>query len=246
MVKQTYGLIGYPLGHSFSRRFFSEKFEAEGIDAQYLNFEIDSIERLPEVLTTEGLRGFNVTIPYKQQIIRYLSEISDEAREIGAVNVVKILPNGKLSGYNTDIIGFTESLRPMLRGTEKRALILGTGGASKAVFVGLKKMGIEPTYVSRSPREGQLSYADLTPELMAEYQVIVNATPLGMWPKTDAAPEIPYVSLTPNHVCFDLVYNPEQTKFMELAAGHGARVKNGLEMLHLQAIAAWKIWNNNK
>lgn len=243
MAKNIYGLVGYPLGHSFSRNFFSEKFTREGLDCEYLNFEIPSIDKIEGVVATPNLRGFNVTIPYKQQIIPYLDEIDSVAAEIGAVNVVKVLEGGKLKGFNSDIVGFRESIKPLLNGSHKKALVLGTGGASRAVVAGLKQLGIEPTLVSRKPGENILGYSDLTPEVMAEHTVIVNTTPLGMYPAVDNAPDIPYRELTQSHVCFDLVYNPEITKFMDLSRLRGAIIKNGLEMLHLQAIESWRIWS---
>ena len=238
-----YGLIGYPLGHSFSRGFFTDKFSREGIDAQYLNFEIPDATMLLDVLRQNpALRGLNVTLPHKQAVIPMLDELSDEAREIGAVNVIRIR-DGKLKGFNSDIIGFTESLKPLLQPHHKHALVLGTGGASRAICVGLSRLGIDWTYVTRSPREGMLTYGDLSPEVMEHYTVIVNCSPVGMFPKVDVAPDIPYDQLTERHLLFDLVYNPEDTLFMQLGREYGATVKNGLEMLHLQAIASWRFWN---
>ena len=238
-----YGIIGFPLGHSFSKGFFTEKFAREGIDAQYLNFEIPDATMLKDILRENPeLRGLNVTLPHKQAVIPLLDELSDEAREIGAVNVIRVC-DGKLKGFNSDIIGFTESIKPLLQPHHTKALILGTGGASRAVRVGLSRLGIEWTYVTRSPREGMLAYSDLTPEVMKEYSVIVNCSPVGMFPKVDQAPAIPYELLTPKHLLFDLVYNPEETLFMKKGREQGAIVKNGLEMLYLQAVASWRFWN---
>lgn len=238
-----YGLIGFPLGHSFSRGFFTEKFAREGIDAEYVNFEIPDASMLLDVICDNPkLRGLNVTLPHKQAVIPLLDELSDEAREIGAVNVIRIR-DGKLKGFNSDIIGFTDSIRPLLQPHHKKALVLGTGGASKAICVGLNRLGIEWTYVSRSPREGMLTYEDITAETLQQYTVIVNCSPVGMFPKVDAAPAIPYELLTPQHLLFDCVYNPEDTLFMQKGRAQGATVKNGLEMLHLQAEASWKFWN---
>ena len=239
-----YGIIGFPLGHSFSRGFFTEKFAREGIDAQYLNFEIPDATMLKDVLRENPeLRGLNVTLPHKQAVIPLLDELSDEAREIGAVNVIRVR-DGRLKGFNSDIIGFTESIRSLLQPHHTKALILGTGGASRAIRVGLSRLGIEWIYVSRTPHENRLTYSDLTPEVMKEYSVIVNCSPVGMFPKVDEAPAIPYELLTPKHLLFDLVYNPEDTLFMKKGREQGAIVKNGLEMLHLQAIASWEFWNS--
>lgn len=238
-----FGIIGYPLGHSFSKGFFTEKFARESIDAQYLNFEIPDVAMLSDVLRNNPeLRGLNVTLPHKQAVIPLLDEMSEEAKEIGAVNVIRIR-NGRLKGFNSDIIGFTNSIKPLLMPHHKKALILGTGGASKAIRVGLNRLGIEWTYVSRSLGEGMLTYADLTPKLMQDYTVIVNCSPVGMFPKVDAAPAIPYELLSPQHLLFDCVYNPEETLFMKKGREQGATVKNGLEMLHLQAVASWDFWN---
>ena len=240
-----YGIIGFPLGHSFSKGFFTEKFARESIDAQYLNFEIPDATMLKDVLRENPeLRGLNVTLPHKQAVIPLLDELSDEAREIGAVNVIRIR-DGKLKGFNSDIIGFSESIKPLLQPHHSKALILGTGGASRAIRVGLSRLGIEWTYVTRSPREGMFAYSDLTPEVMKEYTVIVNCSPVGMFPKVDQAPAIPYELLTPKHLLFDLVYNPEDTLFMKRGREQGAIVKNGLEMLHLQAVASWRFWNED-
>lgn len=245
-----YGLIGFPLGHSFSRKFFTEKFEAEHIDAEYLNFEIPSADMLLEVVgSNPTLRGLNCTIPHKQAIIPLLDELSDEAQEIGAVNVIKVTrqegKNGSfhLKGYNSDIIGFMDSIRPLLQPHHKKALILGTGGASKAIRVGLTKLGIDWKYVSRRPAEGQFTYDDLTPDLIHEYEVIVNCSPVGMFPHVDEAPALPYEAMTSRNLLFDLVYNPLETKFMKRGAQYGAVTKNGLEMLHLQALASWEFWH---
>lgn len=238
-----YGIIGYPLGHSFSKGFFTEKFARESINAQYLNFEIPDVAMLPDVLRNNPeLRGLNVTLPHKQAVIPLLDEMSKEAKEIGAVNVIRIR-DGRLKGFNSDIIGFTNSIKPLLMPHHKKALILGTGGASKAIRVGLNRLGIEWTYVSRSPREGMITYEDITAETLQAYTVIVNCSPVGMFPNVAQAPEIPYDCLSDKHLLFDLVYNPEETLFMKKGRAEGATVKNGLEMLHLQAVASWDFWN---
>lgn len=214
---QKYGLIGYPLKHSFSIGYFNEKFKAENIDAEYVNFEIPRIEDFMEVIEENpNLCGLNVTIPYKEQVIPYLDELDKDTAKIGAVNVIKIirLPKGKvkLVGYNSDIIGFTQSIEPLLQPQHKK----------------------EDKY---------LTYEELTPKIMQEYTVIVNCTPVGMYPKVDFCPNIPYELLTPNHLLYDLLYNPNETLFMKKGQAQGAVTKNGLEMLLLQAFAAWEIWN---
>lgn len=238
-----YGIIGYPLGHSFSRAFFTEKFQREHIDAEYVNFEIASANMLPGIVQANpNLRGLNVTLPHKEAVIPMLNELSDEAKEIGAVNVIRVR-DGRLKGFNSDIIGFVDSIRPILKPWHQHALVLGPGGASRAIRVGLQRLGIEWTYVSRTPAPGRLTYSELTPELMEHYQVIVNCSPVGMFPRVDACPDIPYQLLTGRHLLYDLVYNPQETLFLKRGAERGAAVKNGLEMLHLQALASWRFWN---
>jgi len=245
-----YGLIGYPLGHSFSISYHNQRFADEGINAKYLNFEIPSIDDLSEVLNSNPeLKGLNVTIPYKQKVMEFLDYISPEARAIGAVNVIRITHKGDktiLKGYNSDVIGFTQSIEPMLESYHKKALVLGTGGASKAVTYGLKSLGIESVYVSRYQRPGTIQYESITPEVVREYNVIVNCTPLGMYPKTEECPMLPYEALDNRNVLYDLIYNPDETLFMRKGAEHGANVKNGLEMLLLQAFASWEFWNGKE
>lgn len=244
-----YGLIGNPLGHSFSADFFNNKFEREGIQERYNLFPIPSIDCVDGLIEShQDLKGFNVTIPYKEQIILYLASLSEEAKEIGAVNVVKInRENGKISlkGYNSDAIGFRNSLTPLLKPNMKKGLVLGTGGASKAVVYVLNSLGIEVLKVSRHASSDAISYQDLTPEIIADHLVIVNTTPLGMFPNVESCPDLPYDLLTPDHLCYDVVYNPEVTTFMKRSSRNGATVKNGLEMLHLQALAAWDIWQSD-
>lgn len=242
-----YGLIGYPLVHSFSISYFNEKFKNEGINAIYENYEISSIEQLPEVLDTNPeLRGLNVTIPYKEKVISYLDTLSPEARNIGAVNVIKIEHRGKktiLKGYNSDVIGFTRSIEPLMEPYHKKALILGTGGASKAIEFGLKSLGLDTKKVSRTGKCGAMKYEDVTPELIREYNVIVNCTPCGMFPHTDECPMLPYDSMDSHTLLYDLIYNPDETLFLSKGKEKGAVVKNGLEMLLLQAFASWEFWN---
>ena len=243
---RLYGLIGFPLGHSFSQDYFNQKFEAENIDARYINFEIPEISDLKNVLArNHNLNGLNVTIPYKQLVIPLLDEMDPEAAEIGAVNVIKFVRrNGRtiLKGYNSDIIGFRDSIAPMLTEHHSHALVLGTGGASRAVSYALRSLGITPQLVSRRPAPGVITYADINPDIIDSHKIIVNTTPLGMYPHVDECPDIPYNLLTTRHLCYDLLYNPDVTLFMKKSADAGAEVKNGLEMLLLQALAAWHIW----
>ena len=231
-----YGLIGYPLGHSFSISYFNQKFADEGINAKYENFELPSIDMLTEVLDKNPeLKGLNVTIPYKEKVIPFLDAISPEARAIGAVNVIKV----------THEKGNTRL--PMLdKKWHKRALILGTGGASKAINFGLKSLGVEPVFVSRYERPNTIQYDKITPEVVREYNVIVNCTPVGMYPHTEECPPLPYEAMDNHNILYDLIYNPDQTLFMRKGAQYGADVKNGLEMLLLQAFASWEFWNDNK
>ena len=243
-----YGLIGYPLTHSFSIGYFNEKFENEGIDAEYVNFEIPSIEMLPEVIASNPeLLGLNVTIPYKEKVMSYLDFISPEARAIGAVNVISVIHKGRnilLKGYNSDVIGFTQSIEPMLEPFHKKALILGTGGAPKAINYGLKSLGLETVFVSRYERPGTIQYNKLTGDDVREYNVIVNCTPCGMYPHTNECPDLPYEAMDSHNLLYDLIYNPDETMFMHKGAKQGATVVNGLEMLLLQAFASWEFWHN--
>lgn len=260
MKDNEYGLIGFPLGHSFSKKFFTEKFEREGIHAEYLNFEIPQASQLLDIVREHPrLRGLNCTIPHKQAIIPMLDELSEEARRIGAVNVVSIArkegKNGPfwLKGYNSDIIGFMESIRPLLKPHHNKALVLGTGGASKAICLGLEKLGLDWKYVSRKKYlytkgaecETSYTYEEITPAVLRAYPVIVNCSPLGMFPRVDEAPTLPYDALTCDNLLFDLVYNPLETLFMKRGTARGATTKNGLEMLHLQALASWEFWNTD-
>lgn len=244
---EKYGLLGYPLGHSFSRNFFNEKFANEGIDAEYVNFEIPTIDDIMEIIAeNKNLKGLNVTIPYKEKVIPYLDEMSAEARAIGAVNVVKVIRANnevKLKGFNSDVIGFTRSIEPLLESHHKKALVLGTGGASKAIKHGLKQLGIEYTMVSRREVDGTIQYKNITPEVLQEYTVIVNCTPSGMYPHVNECPELPYETMSSKHLLYDLVYNPDETLFMKMGAKYGAKTKNGLEMLLLQAYASWEFWH---
>lgn len=246
--KKIYGLVGKKLSHSFSAKFFNEKFEAEGINAEYRNFELPNIEHLKDIIASHPtLMGLNVTIPYKEVVIPFLDDLSPEAKAIGAVNVIKIqhLSDGsvRLIGHNTDVIGFRESIRPLLTTNHTKAMILGTGGASKAVEHALRALDIEVQFVSRSHDKSSLTYSDLTDDIISNYKIIVNTTPLGMYPNTMVMPDIIYYALTEEHLCYDLVYNPEKTMFLIACEAHGAQIKNGIEMLILQAERAWEIWN---
>ena len=234
-----FGIIGFPLIHSFSAKYFNEKFKREQIDAEYSLYPVreEELQANAEALL-DTLDGMNVTMPYKQAIIPYLERLDETAKAVGAVNVIH-----KRVGYNTDCLGFIDSIRPLLRESDKKALVLGTGGASKAVCYGLRTLGVIPTLVSRTPKEGMLGYEDLTAEVMEEYTVIVNCTPLGMAPEEDTYPPLPYEMITARHLLFDCVYNPEVTLFLQKGRAQGAVIRNGMEMLYGQAKAAWKIWN---
>ena len=245
---EKYGLIGYPLGHSFSISYFNQKFKDEDIDAVYENYEIPTIDALSEVLDMNPeLCGLNVTIPYKEKVLPYLDSISPEARAIGAVNVIRVTHQGKevkLKGYNSDVIGFTKSIEPMLdKKWHQKALILGTGGASKAVDYGLRNLGLDTVFVSRYEKPGTICYQNITPDIVKEYNVIVNCTPVGMYPKTEECPNLPYEAMDSHTILYDLIYNPDETLFMKRGTQHGALTKNGLEMLLLQAFASWEFWH---
>jgi shikimate dehydrogenase len=241
---RQFGLIGYPLTHSFSKKFFAEKFEKEHLtDCRYDTFSIPSIDDLPGVLKNNPeLRGLNVTIPYKENVLSFLDEKTTLVKKIKACNCIKI-SNGKLSGHNTDAPAFEQSLKEKLQPHHTKALILGTGGAAKAVEYSLRQLNISYKYVSRKPSAKSFSYEQLTETLMQEYTLIINSTPLGMHPNIIEAPQIPYHSLTSQHYLFDLIYNPEKTLFLQKGEKQGAAIKNGYEMLVLQAEESWRIWN---
>lgn len=244
---EIYGLIGKSLKHSFSPAYFKEKFLNLKLDHKYLAFELETIDQLQELVKAyPNLKGFNVTIPYKEAIIPFLDEIDEVAQTIGAANCVKI-ENGRLKGYNTDAPGFQVSLSSFLNHTRiEQALILGTGGASKAVACSLKQINIPFQFVSRSKKtEGMLGYQDLNKTILGKSKLIINTTPIGTWPETNSFPEIPYQYITDHHFLFDLIYNPEQTLFLEKGKLKGAKIKNGLEMLINQAEFSWEIWKEN-
>lgn len=245
-----YGLIGKKLGHSFSPDYFNSRFSKEHIPAEYSLYEIPSVGDLLSLITgNNNLRGLNVTIPYKQEVIPYLDSMTPVAEAIGAVNTIRIerQNDGRilLIGHNTDAVGFREAIRPLLEG-RSHAMILGLGGASKAVDFALTELGISVTKVSRTRSEGVLTYSELTPEVMQAHDIIVNCTPLGMWPDVHACPEIPYAQIDSRYLCFDLVYNPEETEFMKRCGVRGAKVCNGLAMLYGQAEAAYRFWNTRE
>ena len=246
---RLYGLVGYPLAHSFSRDFFNRKFQAEGIDALYVNFEMRDIGQLVELVAAyPNLAGLNVTAPHKQAVIPWLDSLDDDARRVGAVNVIAVERDpatGRLTGlrgHNTDVSGFDRSLPAVIDGNCSRAMVLGTGGAARAVTAALERRGIDVQLVSRRKSERVLVYEEITRAMVAACQLVVNATPLGRYPAVDECPDFPYRFLTAGHLCYDLTYNPDETLFMRNAARHGARVKNGIEMLILQAFDSYEIW----
>ena len=244
---KKFGLIGFPLTHSFSQNFFSQKFEKEKINASYHLYPIEDISKILTLIhENKNLYGLNVTIPYKEAVIPFLNKLDDTAKEIKAVNVIKIEreeENIKLVGYNSDIIGFQDSLEPLLNKKHKKALILGTGGAAKGVAYVLKKLNIDFSFVSRNKKDKQFTYEDLNADIINEHLLIINASPLGTFPETKVCPNIPYQYINKNHLLYDLIYNPEKTLFLQKGEIAEAQIKNGLEMLHKQALAAWKIWN---
>lgn len=243
---RKFGLIGKNISYSFSKKHFETKFQSEAItDASYDNFDIKDLSQLAEILTNNpNIVGLNVTIPYKEDILPYLDKITKKAKKIGAVNTIKISSKGKLIGYNTDYYGFSKSIKPFLTAKHKRALILGTGGASKAIAYALKKMDIPYQFVSRKPsKKGYFTYKSLTPDIINSHQIIINCTPLGTSPKVDEFPPIAYHAITNKHILFDLIYNPEETQFLKFGRQKNATTINGHAMLILQAEKAWKLWN---
>lgn len=242
---RQFGLIGYPLSHSFSKKYFTEKFAAEEISGcNYELYPIESIDLFPSLLQDiNGLEGLNVTIPYKESVLPFLHEQSTAVQEIGACNCICIR-NGKLIGYNTDVVGFRQSIEPLLQSHHRNALVLGTGGAAKAVVWVLKQLGIAFSYVSRTKAEGVWGYDDITAEVLKNYPLVINTTPLGMQPNVLAKPSLPYEAVTEDFLFYDLVYNPDKTAFLEAAEQQGAVIKNGADMLIIQAEESWKIWNS--
>lgn len=247
MLKKRFGLIGRNISYSFSRTYFNAKFKNLGLeDYSYENFDLDSIAEIEQRIIPylDEIGGLNVTIPYKEEIIPYLDEIDQEAEAIGAVNTIKVLPGNKLKGFNTDAYGFEQALRAKLTGGERRALVLGTGGASKAIVFVLQKLGMDFTMVSRAGGEQRISYDELDGTLIGGYDVLINCTPLGTYPNVAQRPPIPYEGLGQGHLLFDLIYNPEKTAFMQEGEKRGAKAINGMTMLENQADRAWEIWNS--
>lgn len=236
----TYGLIGKNIDYSFSKNYFNNKFKREGIEnAQYINFDIDNIGKLNNIFKQKN-QGYNVTIPYKEAVIPYLDALDNHAKEIGAVNTIQVHKHQK-KGFNTDWIGFKKSIEPLLQSHHTKALILGSGGASKAVVYALKQLRISTAIVSRN--KGDFTYQQLNEQLIKEHTIIVNTTPLGTFPEVMLAPELPYHFISKRHLVYDLIYNPQETLFLKKCRENGASIKNGLQMLEIQAEEAWKIWN---
>jgi len=242
--KTKYGLIGKNINYSFSKKFFNDKFIKENInDCSYENYDLKSIKEFGSVLKDKSIKGFNVTIPYKKEIIDFIDEIDPIAKKIGAINTLKINDRKIIKGYNTDYLGFISSIKHLIF-DQKNALVLGTGGASKAIIYGLNSMGIKSTNISRKKTRGTVRYEDLNEEIIKENRIIVNCTPLGTFPKIEESPKIPFEFLTSNHLCYDLIYNPEKTKFLKESEKMGARIVNGKKMLENQANESWEIWNS--
>ncbi len=240
-----FGLIGKNIGYSFSKNFFSEKFENENLFHSYENFDIPSIELFPKIISENpNLKGLNVTIPYKEEVIKFLNSLDETAQKIGAVNTIKISETGKLTGFNTDFYGFQKSLENFLPLKKKTALILGTGGASKAIAYALENLDFEFKFVSRTENSNTINYESLNKSIIENHLLIVNCTPLGTFPNIHEYPAIPYGFLTENHLLFDLIYNPAETEFLKQGKTNGAKTANGLRMLELQAEKAWEIWNS--
>lgn len=244
---KTFGLLGKNISYSFSRGYFTKKFQELNLKNHiYVNFDIQKIEDFSAIIKgQENLKGINVTIPYKEEVLKYLDKLDITAKKIGAVNTIKFTKRGNLKGYNSDVVGFENSIKPLLKKHHKKALILGTGGASKAIAFALKKNSIKYKFVSRNPQgKKEISYHHLTDEILQKYMVIINCTPLGTYPDIEKYPNIPFHSLTDKHLLFDLIYNPEVSVFLSKGKEKGATIKNGYEMLELQAEESWRIWNN--
>ncbi len=242
--KKTYGLIGKNISYSFSKSYFTNKFKKSNLESNYTyeNLDLDDINQFKNIIEKK-FNGFNVTIPYKEKIIEFLDLLDLDAKKIGAVNTIKICSNNKLKGYNTDYIGFIKSINPLLNKTHKKAILLGSGGASKSIVFGLDKLNISSIIVSRSKEKGNITYEELNNEIINTSQIIINCSPVGTFPKINECPKIPYKYINSNHICYDLVYNPLQSKFLKESKKNNATILNGMEMLEIQAEESWKIWN---
>ena len=244
LEKRKYGLIGKNINYSFSKKYFNDKFLKENItNCSYENYDLQSVKDFKKIIKDNSIKGFNVTIPYKEEIMEFINKIDPIAKKIGAINTIKIHNKNIIEGYNTDYIGFVISLKNLIS-NQKKALVLGTGGASKAIIFGLSSIGIESTIVSRNKREGVISYSELNKKVIEENTIIINCTPLGTFPETQKCPKIPFEFLSSNHICYDLIYNPEKTKFLLESEKMGATIINGKKMLENQANESWKIWNS--
>ena len=244
LEKRKYGLIGKNINYSFSKKYFNDKFLKENItNCSYENYDLQSIKDFKNIIKDDAIKGLNVTIPYKEEIIELVNKIDPIAKKIGAINTIKIHDKDIIEGYNTDYVGFVMSLKNIIS-NQKKALVLGTGGASKAIIFGLNSIGVKSTIVSRDKREGVISYSELSKKVIEENTIIINCTPLGTFPKTQECPKIPFEFLSSNHICYDLIYNPEKTKFLLESEKMGATIINGKKMLENQANESWKIWNS--
>ena len=244
LEKRKYGLIGKNINYSFSKKYFNDKFLKENItNCSYENYDLQSVKDFKKIIKDNAIKGFNVTIPYKEEIMEFINKIDPIAKKIGAINTIKIHNKNIIEGYNTDYIGFVISLKNLIS-NQKKALVLGTGGASKAIIFGLSSIGIESTIVSRNKRKGVISYSELNKKVIEENTIIINCTPLGTFPETQKCPKIPFEFLSSNHICYDLIYNPEKTKFLLESEKMGATIINGKKMLENQANESWKIWNS--
>ncbi|MAU62906.1 MAG: shikimate dehydrogenase [Flavobacteriaceae bacterium] len=243
--KKTYGLLGKNIDYSFSKSYFLNKFKKLNLDSNYTykNLDLNDLNQFRNIIEKKEFNGFNVTIPFKEKIIKFLDLLDSKAKKIGAVNTIKICSNYKLKGYNTDYIGFIKSIRPFLNKNHKKAILLGSGGASKSIVFGLNKLNISSIIVSRFKKKGDITYKELNSEIINKSQIIINCSPIGTFPKINECPKIPYNSINSNHICYDLVYNPIETEFLMKSKKNDAKILNGMKMLELQAEESWKIWN---
>jgi len=243
--KNIYGLIGKKISYSFSKNYFTNKFKKSNLDSNYTyeNLDLDDINQFKNIIKQKKFNGFNVTIPYKEKIIKFLDKLDSDAEKIGAVNTIKVCSNNQLKGYNTDYIGFIKSISPILNKTHKKAILLGSGGASKSIIFGLDKLNISSIVVSRSKEKGNIIYEELNNEIINASQIIINCSPVGTFPKINECPKIPYKYINSKHICYDLIYNPLESKFLKESKKNNATILNGMEMLKIQAEESWKIWN---